>query len=164
MGTFYFIIAFIIVLGFYAYSNNLLKKDFVNVADCQSSRDLSRYEIKELSFYKKHKIYKDTKGNTINLNNMLHFVVSGESMRERGIRSGDEIFVLKIDKSKDLKEQIKRGDLLCIYLDEIGVYKIRALDCLEENFVLTYYYDENGNRLRSRYSSDNIIGIVKYKI
>ena len=166
MGTFYFILAFIIVLGFYAFSNSRLKKDFVIAGDSLSSRNLSHDEIKEMSVYKKHKIFKDTEGNTINPNNIIRMVVSGNSMSGRGIKSGDEILVLKIDKTRPLKEQIKRDDLLCIYLDNIKITKIRAFGKFAENGVLTYYYDDNGEIHFSStpYSPESVIGIAKYKV
>ena len=33
MGTFYFVIAFVVILGFYAFSNIILKKDYVIAGD-----------------------------------------------------------------------------------------------------------------------------------
>lgn len=169
MGTFYFILAFIIVLGFYAFSNSRLKKDFVIAGDSQSSRDLSRDEIKEMSVYKKHKIFKDTEGNTINPNNIIHMVVSGNSMSKSGILSGDEILVLKIDKNKPLEEQIRHGDLLCLDLEGVEGYKgykLRVFDGFKGEKLLTSYYDEYGHKRESTrfYPKNSVSGIAKYKV
>ena len=169
MGTFYFILAFIIVLGFYAFSNSRLKKDFVIAGDSQSSRDLSRDEIKEMSVYKKHKVFKDTKGNTINPNNIFRLMVSGNSMRESGIKSGDEILVMKIDKNKPLEEQIGYGDVLCINLEGTEGYKgykLRVFEGFEGENLITSYCDENGQRRMSihPYPKKSVSGIAKYKV
>lgn len=171
MGTFYFILAFIIVLGFYAFSNSRLKKDFVIAGDALPSRNLSHDEIKEMSVYKKHKIFKDTEGNTINPNNMFRMVVLGDSMSGRGIKSGDEILVLKIDKNKPLEEQIRPGDLLCINLESAEGYKgykLRVFKDFEGEDLLTDYYVEceyGQERIPARsYSKKSVIGIAKYKV
>ena len=167
MGTFYFVIAFVVILGFYAFSNIILKKDYVIAGDAFSSRNLTHDEIKDLSSYKKHKIFKDTNGNIINPKNMIRMVVSGNSMSPLRINSGDEIIALKIDKKKPLDQQIKKDNLVLIYLNDIGIYKIRAFHSFDgNNKLLTYYYNEYGEKVMSKvgYSPDSIRGIVKYKV
>lgn len=131
-----------------------------------SSRNLTHDEIKDLSSYKKHKIFKDTNGNIINPKNIIRMVVSGNSMSPLRINSGDEIIALKIDKSKPLVQQIKKDNLVLIYLNDIGIYKIRAIHSFDGNKLSTYYYNEHGEKVMSTvgYSPESIRGIVKYKV
>lgn len=166
METFYFIIAFVLILGFYAYSNIRLKKDFVIAGDSFPSRNLTSDEIKKISSYKKHKIFKDANGNTIDPKKMIRMVISGDSMRPLNIKSGDEIIAMKIDKKEPVDKQIKRGNLLLIHLDDIGIYKIRAFHDFEGDKLITYYYDEHGKKRMSPigYPLKNVCGIIKYKV
>lgn len=78
----------------------------------------------------------------------------------------DEIIALKIDKSKPLVQQIKKDNLVLIYLNDIGIYKIRAIHSFDGNKLSTYYYNEHGEKVMSTvgYSPESIRGIVKYKV
>lgn len=164
MGVFYFIIAFVIVLGFYAYSNNRLRKDFVLAGDSQSEGNLSQEEVKEISYYDKHKVYKDEDGNTINPNSMTRLFVVGNGMSPR-INSRDQVIVIKIDKNRPLNEQIKRDDILLIYLEELGIYKLRAFYEFHGQNLLTYYFVGKERRFSTRlYKPESICGIAKFKI
>lgn len=46
-------------------------------------------------------------------------------MEIRGIKSGDQLLVRKIDACRPLCEQIKHNGILLIYLKDTGISKIR---------------------------------------
>lgn len=164
METFYFILAFVFVLSFYAYSIRL-RKDKVLVAYTQPTDDLAFVEAKKRLYYKKHKVYKDTEGKIINPKTMKIMFVSGNGMSPR-INSGDEIIVIKFDKKKDLDEQIHRDDILLFFSEDKRMYYLREINAEydSERIEATYYYYVNGERYKLEDRIENICGIVRYKI
>ena len=166
METFYFVLAFVIVLGFYAYSNLRLRKDYILTADSEPSKNLTPDEAKKLSYYRKHKIYKDTEGGTIDPKDMIHIFVSGSSLSPCNIESGDELIVMKTDDSIPLIKQIKENDILLLYLDDIHIHKLRRFSSFEGENLITYYYDSEGHQRMSPipYKPESVLGVAKYKV
>ena len=74
--------------------------------------------------------------------------------------------VKKINEKESICNQIKKGDILLIYLSDNDIYKIRVFDRYEGEDLVTYRYDDNGRRQDSsrNHKESSIIGIVKYRL
>lgn len=166
METFYFILAFIVSLVFYALCNIKLKRELVIIGDALSIKDFSAIELKEMSFYKKRKVVKDEMGKILNPSSLVRLVVAGNSLSSFNLCTGNEIIVKKINKKLALEDQIKENDILLIQIER-GVYKLRAFDKFEGDNLCTFCNREISNEKRRSYffySRDSICGIVTYKL
>lgn len=166
MGTFYFIIVFVIVVAFYAYCNMGLKRDYVICVEAGDSEEANPQELNNASYYVPHRIIRDKNGRIINTSNMLRIKVSGNCMRPYGIESGDELLVKKIGKDECLDNVIQQNDILLIYLSDKRMYKIRAFDRFEEGSLKTFRFLDNCERKDSRklHTRESVVGKVEYKI
>ena len=165
MATFYFIILFVLALGFYAFCNLKLRKDHVIGVEAGTTKGVTADELGRLSYYRKHKIVKTRHGEIINPNSIIRIVVEGNCMKPLNINSGDEMIAIKIDKKRPLAEQIKTNDVLLIHLEDTGINKIRAFNKFEGKDLVTFWYEEDGKEHLSskKHSPKSILGIVRYK-
>lgn len=168
MGTFYFIIFFVLVLGFYAFCNLKFKKrDYVMCVEAGSTQKATAADLERQSFYVRRKILRDRHGNVLDPQKVLRIKVSGNCMKPYNISSGDEMLVELIDHSKPIDGQIKEKDVLLIHLRDSGINKIRAFKRFADDGTLeTYWFESDGSVHRSskNHTKDSLVGVVKYRI
>lgn len=109
---------------------------------------------------------RDVTGKVINDDTTMRVKVKGECLVPCGINNGDELIVERIDSTKPLKEQIKRGDVLLIHIDDNGINKLRVFDEYTNDGKLRTYRYENGIRKDSTkpHSEESVVGKVRYTI
>ena len=165
MATYYFIVAFVLVLGFYAFANLKLRKDFVMGVEAGTTKGVTADELRRASYSVKHRVVKDRKGNVINPDSIIRIVVEGNCMRPLRINSGDEMIAIKIDNKRPLDEQIKPNDVLLIHLADKGIKKIRAFEAFEGRNLKTFWFEEDGQKHPSSkvHTPESILGIVRYR-
>lgn len=167
METFYFILLFIAVFCLYAYSSLRLRKDKVIAVEAGTIDGVCSEVLKQSSYYVKHKIIKDNKGNILDPDNIIRIVIRGNCMKPLNINTGDEMIAVKIDKNKSLSEQISKNDVLLIYLEDKRIHKIRAFeDFNTENELKTFWFEDNGQKHYSSrpHSSNSVLGVVRYRV
>lgn len=165
MATYYFIVTFVLVLGFYAFANLKLRKDFVMGVEAGTTKGVTADELKRVSYSVKHRVVKDRQGNVINPDSIIRIVVEGNCMRPLRIKSGDEMIAIRIDNQRPLQEQVKPNDVLLIHLADTGINKIRAFESFEGRNLKTFWFEENGQKHPSSkaHTPESVLGIVKYR-
>lgn len=165
MSTFYFIVGFVLVLAFYAYSNLKLRKDFVMGVEAGTTKGVTADDLKRASFSVKHKVVKDRQGNVIPADSIIRIVVEGNCMRPLHINNGDRMIVVKIDKNRPFEEQVKQNDVLLIHLKDNGINKIRAFENFEGQNLRTYWFEDSGKKHPSSkvHTRESVLGVVRYK-
>lgn len=165
MATYYFIVFFVIVLGFYAFANLKLRKDYVMGVEAGTTKGVTADELKRASYSVKHRVVKDRQGNVINPKSIIRIVVEGNCMRPLKIKSGDEMIAIKIDSKRPLADQVKQNDVLLIHLKDTGVNKIRAFEAFDGSNLKTFWYEDNGQKHYSSkvHTPESVLGIVKYR-
>jgi len=107
-------------------------------------------------------------GKKINEKEYIPIIVHGSCMEQRGIFSGDILYVKEIKAlSNEEKEKIiKERDILLIYLSDKDIYKIREFEKVDaENKAKTFYYTTEGkNYSTNSHEFETIQGVVKYKL
>lgn len=92
------------------------------------------------------------------------FVVQGTCMKWRNIKP-DEMIDVRVFNSIEEKKALTANDIVLIFLNDSSFrgYKIREISKLEGNDALTFYYDEEGEQIKSSkpHALENIIGIVE---
>lgn len=167
METVYFLIILLAVVVIYAYFNIISgKQEFVQCVEAGPTLAINAKRLKELSFYDRHRTIQKTDGQEIDTSGMIRIVVKGNCMRPKNIESGAQLLVKKISEKESICNQIKKGDILLIYLSDNDIYKIRVFDRYEGEDLVTYRYDDNGRRQDSsrNHKESSIIGIVKYRL
>lgn len=96
----------------------------------------------------------------------LRIRINGNCMHKRNICFGEEWLVEPINHSLGMKEQLKKSDVLLIYIKDKKLYKIRELSSfLEEDMMETIYYDGEEVKVSSLpHSYNSVVGIVRYNI
>lgn len=94
------------------------------------------------------------------------FVVKGKCMEPKGIEEGSivDVRILNSIERSSIKDQLKKDSIVLIYLndDNFRGYKLRIIDEIRQNDVLTYYYKNNNKNNSSKpHSFKDIIGIVE---
>lgn len=165
MATYYFIVAFVLVLGFYAFANLKLRKDLVIGVEAGTTKGVTAEELKRVSYSVKHKVVKDSHGNVISPNSMIRIVVYGNCMKPLKINSGDQMIAIKIDKQRPIEEQIKPNDVLLIHLADNGINKIRAFEAFDGRNLKTFWFEESGQKHPSSkvHTPESVLGIVRYR-
>lgn len=107
---------------------------------------------------------KDNKGNTIDKSNLLRVLVDGKCMERKGIKDGTQLYAKVINSEVKLSKQISQGDILLIYLDDKNIFKLRVFDKMEEGALVTYRYNNIGERKNSSkpHKPESIKGVVRY--
>lgn len=105
----------------------------------------------------------------IDSSDYVRIEIHGTCMTPRGICNNEHWLVKPIDKSSDIRDQIKTDDVLLLYLADKDEYKIREFRGYtgEKNDLLdTYRYSDDGGEVRSScpHSFDKVVGVVTYKI
>ena len=167
METVYFLLIMLLVIVLYAYTNVCVGgREYIQCVDAGPTKDVTAEFLKEKSFYDERKIVRDQNDKIVDTHNMMRIVVQGDCMKPKGIFSGDQLLVEKIDRKKTFEEQIKKGNIVLIYLADKGIYKIRIFEDYEEDGSLkTYHYIENKRR-NSKYPHKRncVLGKVVYKV
>lgn len=165
METFYFIIVFVLIIAFYAFCNLKLRKEYVMGVEAGTTKGVTADELKRASYSIKRRIVKDRQGNIIPSETMIRVVVEGNCMKPLRINSGDEMIAIKIDKSRTLKEQIKKNDVLLIYLRDNGIHKLRAFERFEGRNLQTFWYEEDGTKHPSSkvHTPESVLGVIRYR-
>ena len=165
MATFYFIVAFVLVLGLYAFTNLKLRKDDVIGVEAGTTKGVTVDELKRASYSVKHRVVKDRLGNVINPESIIRIVVRGNCMKPLRIKSGDEMIAIKIDRERPLEEQVSPNDVLLIHLADTGINKIRAFEGFDGGNLKTFWFEENGEKHASSkvHTPESVLGIVRYK-
>ena len=151
----------------YAYCNiNFGKSEFVQCVEAGPTIETNARRLKEKSFYDKHRIVKSKSGQEIDTSDMIRVVVAGNCMKPKNIESGSQLLVKKINRQRPVNSQIKQGDILLIHLADNGIYKVRIFDRYEGADLVTYRYDNSGERKDSsrNHKESSVIGIVKYRL
>ena len=167
MEAVYFLLILVVVIVAYAYCNKVIgKKEYVMCVEAGPVGEADAQFLKSHSFYDWHRTVRGTDGKVLDTSGMLRVVVEGGCMEPRGIMSGDQLLVRRIDPRKDLREQIKHNDILLIYLEDTGISKIRIFDCYnDDDTLVTYRYEGRERRDSSRpQSMKSVVGVVKYKV
>ena len=165
METFYFIIAFVLVLAFYAYSNLVLRKDYVMGVEAGTTKGVTAEELKRASFSVRHKVLRDRRGNVIPADSIIRMVVEGNCMRPFHINNGDRMIAVKIDKNRPFEDQIRQNDVLLIHLEDNGINKIRAFEGYDGENLRTFWFEDNGTKHPSSrvHTRESVLGVVRYK-
>ena len=107
-------------------------------------------------------------GRIMRTSDFIRIRITGSCMEPRNVLNGEEWLVLPIQKDKDIKSQIKVNDILLLYIQDKGIYKIRELrDILDDgNELVTGYYRLDGVKQKSskNHSAEQVRGVVKYSI
>lgn len=167
METAYFLVILFVAVAIYAYINIVSgKQEFVQCVEAGPTSTTDAKRLRELSFYDKHRIIKKPNGQEIDTSGMIRIVVKGNCMKPKGIESGTQLLVKKINKKDSVRKQIKEGDILLIHLMDNDLYKIRIFDRYDGENLATYRYDDDGRRKDStrNHKESSIIGIVKYRL
>ena len=117
--------------------------------------------------YKTKSICPKINGQYLDMSRYIRTVVCGYCMQPKKIYNGDNVLVKKIDTTKDLMSQIKKEDILFLYVSEKNIYKFRVLDRIGEDGALyTKYYDANGQEKHSSrpHTQQMVLGIARYKL
>lgn len=90
--------------------------------------------------------------------------IIGKCMEQIGIHKEDEWLASKFSNSE--KKNLKKGDVLLIYLREQNRYKIRCFDYYDNNKdLITYSYKNNEKKISNKpHKLSSVLGIVKYKL
>lgn len=83
------------------------------------------------------------------------------------MNNGDEWLAVKIDRKKNLRDQIKVDDVLLIYLADKNSYKIRKVKGFINDTTLdTYSYnpDRTEHKSSKPHVAESIMGVVKYRL
>lgn len=155
----YAVILFSITLFVYAISGYLLytiPKVEAGPISGVSSTGLQRMSVRiNSSFYKNYNGIKYK---------YRRFVIQGTCMKWRGIKP-DEMIDVRIFNSIEEKATLTANNIVLIFLNDSSFrgYKIREISQLEGDDALTFYYDEEGNPIKSSkpHALKNIIGIVE---
>jgi hypothetical protein len=157
-------IGLIIVAISYGYLN-LTKGEKVIFVEAGSTDGVSAKDLS--SSYREPKcIVKNSDGKRIDTRNMIKVVAKGDCMAPRGIHTGSQLLVKKVNR-KDLHNEVKPKDILLIHLKDKRIYKIREFKgYVSEHELQTCRYDEQGNVVESSrpHAEDTIVGVVKYAI
>lgn len=167
METVYFFIILIVLIGIYAYCNIAYnKQEFVQCVEAGPTAETNARRLKEKSFYDKHRVVINKSGREIDTSGMIRIVASGNCMKPKGIESGSQLLVKKVNRKSPINNQIKKGDILLIHLVDNGIYKIRIFDRYDGTDLATYRYDDNGERKDStrNHKETSVVGVVKYRL
>lgn len=165
METAWFILIFLTVAGLYGFlCYRKGNAEEVTAVEAGATAKVSPEWINSKSFKAprcRYKVNEEVLDNSL----YMRLIVEGNCMMPRGIASGDQLLALKVNDIKDLKKELRSGNIVLIYLEDINLYKIRIFDKFEGNNLITYYY-ENGERKNSSrpHSASSIKGIIKYAI
>lgn len=177
MATLITIIVLFLILAIYAFSSYIYNRQYFPVIEDVEAGPLDFIEKQKEETEKdnlKPLMVKDevltTSKDIVKISDYKQFRVKGNCMRNRGIESGD-IILAHIFKSDTEKEQLKKDDILLIYIDDERYrgYKIRIFDKyseLSKNLLKTYCYTDEGEIHYSKrdHNIKNVFGIVKMKI
>lgn len=167
METFYFLIILVIALAFYGYYSMAPGRlEFVQCVEAGPTQEVDARRLRQLSFHDRRRTIRRPDGRRIGTAGMMRIVVKGNCMKPRHIETGAQLLVQKIDRHTPLAQQIKQGDILLIHLTDNGIHKIRIFDKYTDDGLLTYRFDDNGERQDSsrRHSEASVVGIVRYRL
>lgn len=167
MEAVYFSVILGVVIVLYAYCNKVIgRREYVLCVEAGPVGAADAQTLKSRSFYDRYRIVRDRNGKVLDTSGMLRVMVEGGCMEPRGIKSGDQLLVRKIDACRPLREQIKHNDILLIYLKDTGISKIRIFDRYNDDGSLVTYRYECGERHDSSrpHGENSVVGVVKYKV
>lgn len=165
MGTFYFILAIILVLALYAYSS-IKGRDVVRAVEAGPVDRCDANLIHSRSFMSSPIKLCDEKGNPLSTKGMIRVVVCGNCMKPKGIPDNAQLLVEKMAQSS-LKDKLHQGDIVMIHLKDRKLDKIRIFDRFDDkDQLITYRFDDAGNRVNSSrpHLLSSVVGVVRYKI
>ncbi len=165
MGTFYFILAVILVLALYAYSS-IKGRDVVRAVEAGPVDKYDANLIRRRSFVSSPVKLCDEKGNPLSTKGMIRVIVCGNCMKPKGISDNTQLLVEKMPQAS-LKSRLHQGDIVMIHLKDKKLDKIRIFDRFDEkNQLVTYRYDDAGKRVDSSrpHLLNSVVGVVRYKI
>jgi hypothetical protein len=108
-------------------------------------------------------------GNLIKTNDYIRIIIDGDCMTKKNVLMGEEWLVEPVNTS-NLKDKMKCGDILLIYLEDKAknkrIYKIREFQGFEADGRLhTQYYKGNEPQVSSKpHSQESVRGILRYCI
>ena len=164
-SVFLFLIFLLICFG-YGYPRIVMQNDLVYSAFAGSSDDPHNSESPAVTS-EKSRVIKLPDGTYANTKSFLRLRVNGICMSPIDINNGDEWLAVKINRKKNLRSQIKAGDVLLIYLADTNRYKIRRVNGFINDTTLdTYSYnpDQTIHASRKPHVAEAIMGIVKYRL
>jgi len=167
METVYIAIFFIVLCSLYITTSFYNKnRDKVIFVETGSVANVDEAELK-IKRSVPPKIFRLPDGTYASSHKFIRIIVKGSCMSKKGICSGEEWLVEAVNRHEKLENQIRPGNVLLIYLEDKGIYKIRefkSFTAREE--LMTLYYDKDGlEHLSSKpHSVKSVVGIVKYGI
>lgn len=167
METVYIAIFFIVLCGLYIATSFCTKsRDRIIFVEAGSVTDIDEAELKSKKSVLS-KIFRLPDGTYASSHKYIRIIVRGDCMSKKRICSGEEWLVETVDRQERLEKQIRPGNVLLIYLEDKGIYKIREFKCFTaEKELVTFYYGKDGvEHLSSKpHSAKSVIGVVKYGI
>lgn len=94
--------------------------------------------------------------------------IIGGCLEMVGIHKNEEWLADKVTLSdkESVPDTLSKGDVLLIYLNDKGIYKIRCFESLDgDGNLITYSYPEGKRHVSSKpHSPSSVLGVVKYKL
>ncbi|MCM1522741.1 MAG: hypothetical protein NC039_08845 [Muribaculaceae bacterium] len=157
-------IIFVIICVLYGWASHMYaRKDLILEVeagplghDCVLSNFESRSRVVRLE-----------SGRYVNTHDYIRVCIHGECMTPRNILNGEEWLVEPIRQEAELRSQLKERDVLLIYIQEKGLYKIRELEAFNPDGSLKtiYYGPDRVKRNSSRaHQASQVMGVVRYAI
>lgn len=159
------IVMLALLIGYYYFSYKRINSDYVQCVEAGGLKNVSESSQKNKSFRTRPLSFRVRESHQkIDSSQYIRIIVKGWCMKPRGIEDGDQLLVESINPN-DAKGRLHAGDIVLLYVPEKRVYKIRELETIKDDELVTFYYKE-GNK---QYSSTNhklsmVRGVVRFKI
>lgn len=167
MSALYTTLIFFAICAFYGFARLKKSEDCVYTVSAGSA-DEHNADNRQCDIVKcESRVVQLPDGTYASTSHYYRIRISGTCMEKQEIMNGEEWLVRKIKRSQNLRKQVKVGDVLFIYLQDTGRYKIRRVKSfIDDETVETYSYDKSGNEHISSkpHSIEAIRGIVAYRL
>lgn len=169
METVYLFIIFVGLVAGYAYFSLTTPKTQMQFATEAGPIENSDAEKLRLLDKKVGVCMFKYNGNEIMSSDYIRILVQGNCMSPRGINSGESWLVEPIHSDKGIDTQVKKGDVLLVYLEDKNMYKIREFKDFadkEHTSLQTFWYNgDKGHKDSTRpHSLSSVKGVVRYKV
>lgn len=166
MTSIYIILIFLAICLCYGLPRLRNRNDLVYSAFAGSADEPHNSE-NPVVVSKASKVIKLPSGLYANTNSYHRLRVNGVCMTPSNINNNEEWLAKKINKKKDLKTQIRTGDVILIYLADTKRYKIRKVaNFINDTTVDTYSFNASGEiQMSSKpHSKETIMGVLQYRL
>ena len=173
MTTVLLIVIFLFICTSYGVSRTIgIKEDNVyNAKAGGADEEMDGDDISPI-LIEHSKVIRLPNGYYANTSNFHRLIVNGKCMEPVKIMDKEEWLAEKLNQKKSLDNQIKKGDVVLIHLNDQlankNYYKIRRVEKInnERDELETYWYDNEGNKVGSSqpHRKELIMGILRYKI